>query len=71
MVAIGKNAAAQRESRTENHAWLSANKPHEATNFDGPVGFLELAASTMDSVLHRDNDYCSSCTISANQDRRT
>jgi hypothetical protein len=71
MVPVGKNATAQRESRTENLGWLWANKRHEATNFNGPVGFLELAVSTMDSVLHRDNDYCSSCTISANQARGT
>ena len=58
MVPIGKNPTAQPKSRTENHEWLWATKPHEATNFNGPVGFLELAASTMDGVLHRDNDYC-------------
>jgi hypothetical protein len=37
---------------------VGANKPHEARSFNGPFGSLELAASTMDSVLHRDNDYC-------------
>jgi hypothetical protein len=51
MVPIGRNPTAQRESRTENHEWLWVNKPHEATNFNGPVAFLELAASSMDGVL--------------------
>jgi len=58
MVPIGKNPTAQPKSRTENHEWLWANEPHEATNFNGSVGFLEVAASSMDGVLHRDNDYC-------------
>jgi len=55
---LGKNPTAQPKICTENHERLWATKPHEATNFNGPVGFLELAASTMDSELHGDNDYC-------------
>jgi len=70
-VPIGKNLTAQRESRAENHERLWANKPHEATNFHGPVGFLEMAASRMDSVLDRNNGDCSSCSVSANQARGT
>jgi hypothetical protein len=54
------------KGHTENHDSLWANKPHEAAHSHGRVGFLELAGSTMDSVLHRDNGYCSSCAMSAN-----
>jgi hypothetical protein len=57
MVPIGKNHRAQRESRTENDEWSWAKKLHETTKFHGHVGF-QLAASAMDSVLHRNNDYC-------------
>ncbi len=44
-----------------NHQWLWANKPHEATNFHGLVALLQLAASTMDSVVHRANGHYLSC----------
>jgi len=40
MVPIGKNPTAQPKICTENHERLWATKPHEATNFNGPVGFL-------------------------------